>query len=84
MRRVPVLSPKECIATFLCVLALHMLLANTGIAQAEQPADRIDADRYPNMHRFFSSIDLRAFKGGPVADVDRWWCPAEEYIAPPQ
>ena len=67
-----------------CVVAFHMLLANTGTAKAGQSADQIDAKRYPNVHQFFSSIDLKVFKGGPVAEADRWWCPAEEYIAPPQ
>ncbi len=67
-----------------CVVASHMLLANMGTAKAGQSADQIDANRYPNIHQFFSSIDLKVFKGGPVSEADRWWCPAEEYIAPPQ
>ncbi|MBQ27549.1 MAG: hypothetical protein CMH81_05340 [Nitrospiraceae bacterium] len=67
-----------------CVVVSHILLAHMGIVKAGQPAEQIDANRYPNVHQFFSSIDLGAFTGGAVLEADRWWCPAEAYIAPPQ
>ncbi len=57
-----------------CVVASHMLLANMGTAKAGQLADQIDANRYPHVHQFFSSIDLKVFKGGPISEADRWWC----------
>ena len=63
---------------------LSVFLVEVGVTVAGQTADQIDGNHYPNVHQFFSSIDLKVFKGGPVAEADRWWCPAEDYIAPPQ
>tara|TARA_B100000315_G_scaffold260790_1_gene325250 strand:+ start:1871 stop:2680 length:810 start_codon:yes stop_codon:yes gene_type:complete len=61
-----------------------MLLPYIGMATAGQAADQINANRYPNVHQFFSSIDFNVLKREAVFRADRWWCPAEVYIAPPQ
>ncbi len=63
---------------------VSVFLVFVGVTIAGQPADQINANRYPNVHQFFSSTDLKVFKGKPVPKVNRWWCSAEDYIAPPQ
>ena len=67
-----------------CAIALHMCLVSVASAMAGQPSDQIDPSAYPNVHKFFTSTDLDLFKGGPVPAANRWWCPADDYIAPPQ
>ncbi|HIO21810.1 MAG TPA: hypothetical protein EYN18_05360 [Nitrospirales bacterium] len=66
------------------MVGLSGFLVSVGVTVAGQPADHIDVNRYPNVHQFFSAINLNVFKEGPVSEANRWWCPAEDYIAPPQ
>ena len=67
-----------------CVTASCLWLAQTQGVHAEERSDRIDPRGYPHVHAFFQSIDLGALQGVPVADGNRWWCPVNEYIVPPQ
>ena len=70
--------------SILCGLGLALCLLSPAMTAAGQPSDQIDSNAYPHVHQLFQTMDLSVFKGEPVLEANRWWCPAEDYIAPPQ